>query len=288
VHPYVLGAAIGSADHDDDRLVNEFELLDAGDGRRLERFGDRVVDRPAPGASDPPRRLSAWAAADLRFESGIGWNGAVEPWTIAIEGISFELRPTSSGQVGVFPEQIPNWQWLREHIKPGMEVLNLFAYTGASTLVSAMAGGRVVHVDATRPSVAWARRNAELSDLGARPIRWLVDDAEAFARREVRRAHRYDAIVLDPPSYGHGPRGAAWRLDERLAGLLEACQAVAKAQAVVLLTAHSEGIDSGWLDERLRKVFGDGGQIEAFELGLAATSGAHLWLGSCARMIRSA
>ena len=190
----------------DDHIVNAYELLDAGDGRRLERFGDRVVDRPAPGATEPARNLSAWAAVDLRFETGVGWRGEVRPWTVTLDGLTFELRPTTSGQVGLFPEQTPNWQWLREHITPAAEVLNLFGYTGGSTLVSAAMGTRVVHVDAARPAVAWARRNAELSDFGDRPIRWIVDDAEAFVRREARRDRRYDAIVLDPPSYGRGPR----------------------------------------------------------------------------------
>jgi 23S rRNA (cytosine1962-C5)-methyltransferase len=270
------------------KIEDGYELIDAGDGRRLERFGDRVVDRPAPGATGAPRRLSAWADADLRFEIGDGWAGEVQPWTMTLDSMTFELRPTDSGQVGVFPEQVPNWRWLREQIKPGMEVLNLFGYTGGCTLFCARAGARVVHVDAARPSVAWARRNAELSDLGDRPIRWIVDDAEAFVLREGRRGRRYDAIALDPPSYGHGRRGATWRLDTGLLGLLEACRAVTAPGAFLVLTAHSEGIDGGWLGERLAEVFGSMGAIETFELELTATSGARLWLGSCARMITSA
>jgi 23S rRNA (cytosine1962-C5)-methyltransferase len=270
------------------RIADGYELIDAGDGRRLERFRDRVVDRPAPGATGAPLRLSAWADADLRFEIGDWWTGEVEPWPMTLDGLTFELRPTSSGQVGLFPEQAPNWRRLREQITPGMEVLNIFGYTGGCTLASAAAGARVVHVDAARPSVAWARRNAELSELGDRPIRWIVDDAEDFVLREGRRGRRYDAIVLDPPSYGHGQRGATWQFETGLLGLLEACRAVAAPGAFLVLSAHSEGIDGNWLGERLAETFGSVGAVETFELELTATSGARLWLGSCARMITSA
>jgi 23S rRNA (cytosine1962-C5)-methyltransferase len=262
-----------------------YQLIDAGDGRRLERFGDRVVDRPAPGATDAPRNPSAWDAADLRFDPGTGWTGRVEPWTMTQDGLTFELRPTDAGQVGVFPEQMPNWQWLREHVEPGMKVLNLFAYTGGSTLASAASGARVVHVDAARPSVTWARRNAELSGLTDRPIRWLVDDAGAFVRREARRGRRYDGIVLDPPSYGHGGSTATWRLETGLPELLVSCRAITNPGAFLVLTAHSEGMDASWLGERFSDAFDQTESIETLELELTATGGARLWLGSCARMI---
>jgi 23S rRNA (cytosine1962-C5)-methyltransferase len=268
----------------DHHLVRDYELLDAGDGRRLERFGDRAIDRPAPRATEPRHRPEDWAAADLRFEPGLGWTGTAETWTVSLEGLTFELRPTESGQVGVFPEQADNWPWLRAQIEPGDRVLNLFAYTGGSTVAAATAGAEVAHVDAARSSVVWARRNAELSGIGDRPIRWLVDDAEAYVRREGRRGRRYDGIVLDPPSYGHGG-GSSWRLADRMSGLLEACRVVAKEDAFVLLTAHSEGIDADWLGDQLRETFGGAERIEAVELELVARSGARLWLGSCARMI---
>ena len=260
------------------------ELLDAGDGRRLERFGNRVVDRPAPGASDAAVRPATWVNADLRFEPG-GWIGSAEPWTVTLEGLTFELRPTASGQIGIFPEQATNWRWLTEHVRTAATVLNLFAYTGGSTLAAAAAGATVVHVDSVRSAVAWARRNAELSRLADRPIRWLVDDSEAFVRREARRGHRYEGVILDPPSFGHGRGGQAWRLEERLDGLLDACRAIAAPKAFVLLTAHAEGIDTSWLADRLRDAFGEHGEIETLELELVASSGAPLWLGSCARMI---
>jgi 23S rRNA (cytosine1962-C5)-methyltransferase len=266
-------------------MTADYELVDAGGGRRLERFGDRLVDRPAPGATEPALDASAWTEADLGFDHSSGWKGPIEPWTVRLEDLTFELRPTSSGQLGVFPEQATNWRWLRDHARPGDRVLNLFAYTGGSTLAAAVAGAEVVHVDAVRSSVSWARRNADLSGLASRPIRWLVDDAEAFVRREARRNRRYRAIVLDPPSYGRARGGSRWQLDDGLAGLLEACRAVAPDDAYIVLTAHSEGVDAAWLAARLTDAFGPKCEIETLELELIARSGARLWLGSCARMI---
>lgn len=265
--------------------MHDYELLDAGEGRRLERFGARLVDRPAPAAPERRRNPAAWQAPDLRFESGAGWSGATDPWSMMLEGLTFELRPTQSGQIGLFPEQVPNWRWLRDRVTIGAQVLNLFAYTGAATLAAGASGAAVTHVDSARSAVTWARRNAELSGLADRPIRWLVDDAESFVVREARRGRRYDGIILDPPSYGHGRRGAVWRNDERLPELLRSCTAIANAGAFVVLTAHTEGVDAGALGRLLADSFGDADGLETLELELTATSGARLWLGSCARMI---
>ena len=272
-----------------------YELIDAGDGRRLERFGERVADRPAPGAIEPRHEPASWPDTDLRFDRAGGWTGAsaaVEPWTIPFEGLTFELRPTDAGQVGLFPEQATNWRWMRERLvergddRQAATVLHLFAYTGGATLMAAAAGASVIHVDAARSAIGWAKRNAELSGVAGRPIRWIVDDAEAFVRREARRGHRYAGIVLDPPSYGHGKGGRTWRLDDRLDELLASCREVATDDAFVVLTAHTEGIDGAALGERLGRAFGPNRPIETLELRLTATSGASLWLGSCARMMQ--
>jgi 23S rRNA (cytosine1962-C5)-methyltransferase len=273
-----------------DRGVRGHELLDAGDGRRLERFGQRVVDRPAPAASELPRRPDAWPEADLRFDRVGGWEsrGApVEPWTVETDGLTLELRPTEAGQVGWFPEHAALWPWLRGAIadRPGAEVLHLFGYTGATTLLLAGEGARVTHVDASRPAVAWARRNAELSRLADAPVRWIVDDAETFLRREARRGRRYEGIVLDPPSYGHGPRGARWEFESGIGPLLEVCLAVAELRAFVVLTAHTPGWDGPRLCEaverttRTRTARLDGG-----DLRLEARSGALLSLGAFVRV----
>lgn len=268
------------------------ELLDAGDGRRLDRLGTRLVDRPAPSAVWPPRLPpSDWAAADVRFDRDAGWTGGdVTPWTVAVDGLTLELRPTAAGQIGLFPEHVGFWPWLRVslagHADPS--VLHLFAHTGATTLALAGAGARVTHVDASRPAVAWARHNAELSGLADRPIRWIVDDAQAFIEREGRRGRLYDGFVIDPPSYGHGPRGTRWELAEALPDLLDACAAVATVDAVVLLTAHTTGLDANDLADALIDAFEPAPGIEfiAESIEETARSGAVLPLGVAARMIR--
>ena len=266
-------------------------LLDAGDERRLERFGERVVDRPAPAALWPPRLPPPeWATADLRFDRDGGWQGDRTPWSIDVDGLTLEMRTADSGQLGFFPEQATFWPWLRETLagRPDVAVLHLFAHTGATTLALARAGARVTHVDASRPAVAWARRNADLSGLTDAPIRWIVDDALEFTRREARRRRRYDGIVLDPPTFGHGPHGTRWELVDALPDLLEACAAVAADDAFVLLTAHAAGLTDENLGVALVDAFdlGPDSHVLAGPIELRATSGAVLPLGVVARMIR--
>jgi 23S rRNA (cytosine1962-C5)-methyltransferase len=278
-------------------MTTDYELLDAGDGRRLERFGELTLDRPAVGADEPRRAPDAWRDADLRFDRDRGWSasrdGIPEAWEVADGDLRFELRPAPSGQVGLFPEQAPNRAWIRDVIAgrgpvatPPV-VLNLFAYTGAMTLAAARAGAAVSHVDASRPAVAWARRNAALSALQDRPIRWLVDDVEAFVAREARRGRRYDAFVLDPPSYGHAAGGRTWHLEDRLPSLLAACaELTGPRPAFAVLTVHTPGFGPDRLAEALatavRRRTAD---VEAGTLGLRARSGTHLRLGAYARMI---
>ncbi len=267
-----------------------YELLDAGDGRRLERFGDRVVDRPAPSAQAPRRAPAAvWRTADLLFLPEEGWVGLdLEPWTVRFDGLTLEVRPTAAGQLGVFPEHATFWPWLRDAVADAerLSVLHLFASTGATSLALAAAGASVTHVDASRPAVAWARRNAELSGLADRPIRWIIDDALAFTRRDARRGRRYDGIVVDPPSYGHGPSGDRWELRTALPDLLDAIAAVAAHDAFVLLTAHATGQEPDDLGDALADAFGAAATTATERIELAATSGAVLPLGVSARMIR--
>jgi 23S rRNA (cytosine1962-C5)-methyltransferase len=273
--------------------VDDCEFLDAGDGARLERFGDHIVDRPHPGAIGERRSPRRWADADLRFERESGWTGtgldeALNGWTARIADLAFELRPTDSGQVGAFPEHAAMLPWLTERVDPESvdrlgerpSVLNLFAYTGMATLALSRAGAAVAHVDAARPAIAWARRNAALNDLADRPIRWLVDDAGAFVAREIRRERRYDGVVLDPPTYGHGASGRAWRLDDDLEPLLADVRRVLTPNGWVLMTAHTEHIDADDLGAWLSTVVDD---VEIGELGLHAASGASLELGAFAR-----
>ena len=273
-----------------DAKAADWTLLDCGDERRLDRFAERIVDRPAPSAPWPKRApSSAWAEADLRFDRETGWSGRREPWTIAIDGVTLELRPTDAGQLGFFPEQLRFWPWLRSALAGRSEpsILSLFAHTGASTLALVRAGARVTHVDSSRPAIAWARRNAELSGLGERPIRWIVDDAVLFAERESRRGRRYDGFLIDPPSFGHGPRGQRWELADMLPRLLAACAAVAAEDPFVLLTAHTTGLVADDLRHVLLDAFdpSPGVVLDVGPIELTAASGALLPLGVAARMI---
>jgi 23S rRNA (cytosine1962-C5)-methyltransferase len=239
----------------------DYELLDFGDGRKLERFGAYTVDRPVPAAhgirrSSPNLWAQATALFELHDDSRGGERGRWVPadalperWTIAFGPMRLEVKPTDFGHLGVFPEQAANWDWiaaqLQEAAKDGQrpKVLNLFAHTGGSTLAAAIAGAEVVHVDSSKSAVAWARRNAELSGLAGTPIRWIVEDAPRFARRELNRGNRYDAVILDPPSYGHGPAGEAWKLESDLPALLTACAELTSGRLqLILLTCHTPAV----------------------------------------------
>ncbi len=270
-----------------------YELIDFGGGGRLERFGDRVVDRPHPAALGSRSEIDPWRAAHLRFDRDRGWTGpAIDDgaWAFEHDGLILELRPTEAGQVGLFPEHLDMLGWLRARVgeraaagRP-IALLHLFAYTGLATLAMAAAGAEVTHVDASRPTVAWARRNAELSGVADRPIRWLVDDAVAFTQREARRGRQYAGIVLDPPSYGHGPGARPWRLEDDLPPLLTACAAVIEADGFVLLTAHTPGVDGGRLSQLLDRGLGrPRGVVEAGELAVSARDGRPLELGAFVR-----
>jgi 23S rRNA (cytosine1962-C5)-methyltransferase len=269
--------------------MSHLELIDCGNGRRLERFGAVLVDRPAPAAEMPQRLPRAeWDKPALRWAKSAWVRGAAaDPWTVRAAGLTLECRPAAGGQVGVFPEHAATWTWLAEAVKEAAtrlerppEVLSLFGYTGGASLACAKAGGRVAHVDSSRPAVAWARHNAELSGLAEADVRWLVDDARAFARRERRRGRRYDGVVLDPPTWGHGV--GAWQLEEHLAPLLDDIAALCGPRpSFVLLSAHTPG----WDGERLAALLRDrlGVAAEGAPLALDARSGNRLALGAWAR-----
>jgi len=241
----------------------DYELLDFGEGRKLERFGECVLDRPCPGAMDVAlAKPQAWGDSDARYEGERAadgkWRRKFPDFVIATDWAKFKLAPLPSGQVGLFPEQFANWQWIAEQCRRAakpLRVLNLFAYTGGSTLAAVSAGAEVTHVDAAKSMVARARANAKLSGLGERPIRWIVEDAIKFCQREVKRENEYDAVILDPPSYGHGPQGEAWSIRRDLLPLLELCgKLTAKRRAFVLCTCHTPGIGAA----ELSAYFSDG------------------------------
>jgi len=287
---------------------DQYQLLDFGDGRRLEQFGSWLLDRPCPAAEGFARaQPDAWQQADARFDRTEGeegqWSLRQElpaQWTIAHGPLTFELKRAPAGHLGVFPEQATNWDWIADQLgKRGQSlssegtvpfspprVLNLFAYTGGSTLTAAAAGAEVVHVDAAGNTVGWARRNAELSGLADRPIRWITEDALKFVKRELRRGSRYDAVVLDPPSYGHGPRGEVWRLSKHLPQLLELCgQLTAGRRRFMLLTCHTPGFDPARLEAMMAEALGEMGEatVTALELTIRSAAGRELPSGVVAR-----
>ena len=299
-----------------------YELVDFGGGRKLERFGPYLLDRPAPAAQDRPHLApDGWAAADARFERSDAQRGTWQrqeamplEWTIDWhDGCRLELRLTPSGQVGLFPEQAAAMRAALVALAAPAPVsatvpapapapvsatvpaptpvsatvpapaptpvapatvLHLFAYTGAATLAAARRGAAVTHVDAARSAVNWARRNAERSRLAEAPIRWIVDDAATFVRREYRRGRRYDALLIDPPSYGHGPSGQSWQIERDLVPLLhEAAGLLSPARRLVLLSCHTPG----WEPSELARCL-----AEACEVPLAEVATSRLMLETSA------
>jgi 23S rRNA (cytosine1962-C5)-methyltransferase len=279
---------------------DDYRLLDFGHGRKLEQIGPYVLDRPSPAAehASPRENDSTWRQADGRFERHGGergtwrWTSDVpESWTISFAGLRLEIKPTPFGHVGFFPEQFANWTWIAEqigrHAGP-LKVLNLFAHTGGSTLAAAAAGAEVVHVDSARNTVGWARRNAALSGLADAPIRWIVEDAVRFVRREVKRGNRYHAAILDPPTFGHGAKRDTWKLQNDLPELLQLCgELTADRRAFVLLTCHTPGYESERLRSLLAETLGvsDDARIEAAPLSLKDPRGRELLGGYTASWI---
>ena len=321
-----------------------YELIDSGDGEKLERFGGFVLSRPDPQALWRKNDAAAWKKASGNFkrestrgsEKGDGgWNMSKEVparWPIDFGGFKFWIKPTAFKHTGLFPEQAANWEWLRKTVKAGIkdfparsinpaaaekidsiaaaagddllptvrseaentkgersspkgggdievvaldagegiEVLNLFGYTGGATLACAQAGAKVVHVDGSKAAITWARENAELSGLEKKPIRWILDDARAFVRREAKRGRRYDGIIMDPPAFGHGPDNELWKIEDHFLPLVEECQALLKDKPLFfLINGYSAGYSAIAYENNLLKLKEKfGGSIEIGELTL--------------------
>jgi 23S rRNA (cytosine1962-C5)-methyltransferase len=271
----------------------DYALLDSGDRRKLERFGSVVLDRPSPQALWAPRlTASAWSAAAARYErssSGGGrWETRTSPpqeWSVLLGELRFLLKLTGFGHLGVFVEQMPFWEWIRARsaacARP-MRLLNLFGYTGGSSLAAAAAGAEVTHCDSSKGIVQWGRANQALNALAESPIRWIVEDARKFVAREVRRGSRYDAIVLDPPSFGRGQKGELFKLEEHLGTLLdELRQLLTDDASFLLLSAHTPGVGAlalrRLLQERLHE---RGGSFLSGEMAIAEATGSALLLPS--------
>ena len=278
----------------------DFELIDCSRGEKLERWGKYYLVRPDPQAIwDTPRSDRHWSVRDGRYrrsESGGGsWDkGALpESWTISYGELRFNVKPMNFKHTGIFPEQACNWDWAMEKIRSAgrpISVLNLFGYTGAATLACAAAGAAVCHVDAAKGMVAWGKENAALSGLKDAPIRWIVDDCAKFVEREIRRGRRYDAIIMDPPSYGRGPGGEVWKLENDLWPFVSLCAGVLSDDPLfVIINSYTTGLSPSVLSYVSESIFTKrfGGRSDSRELGLpVSASGLILPCGATCRWDR--
>ena len=256
-------------------MIDDYELLDSGSGRKLERFGKYVLACPCSQALwRPTLDKSAWDRADASFdrEDGNRWHGRVnlpKEWTIETAGVKFRLGGTDFGHLGIFPEQRAQWKWIRRTVaKAGRSVsaLNLFAYSGGSTMAAALGGAEVCHLDASKGMVEWARGNARLNALKDHPIRWIVDDAVKFMKREVRRGRRYDAIILDPPTFGRGALGETYKIERDLGETLGLVKDLLSDEPLfVLFSSHTPGLSPIVAENILSQLF-PGAQLESGEM----------------------
>lgn len=262
-------------------MSNEYELLDSGEGRKLERFGDVVLARPCGQAVWDKQQPELWARPAASFDRERGWQtpGVAElpsSWVVTINDVAMRLALTPAGHLGVFPETRLLWDWINDTLRPlggvAANILNLFAYSGGATLAAARAGCSVCHVDSSKSMVARARENAALNQLDAAPIRWIVEDVGKFLDREIRRGHKYDAIVLDPPSFGRGTRGEQYKIERDLASTLGRCRALLTDEpAFVLLTSHTQGVTKAQLEGLMTDVL-ERGRIASGDMELTGAS----------------
>jgi len=248
----------------------EFELIDSGEGQKLERWGGDLVIRPEPKALWRKGNPALWKQAVAVCDDSEEWSRPFRQQVIGWEeGIRFQLRMwQNSKHLGLFPEQEPHWRWIRQHTSEGDRVANLFAYTGSASLVAAKCGAKVTHVDASEPAVKMARMNAEMSDLKEAPIRWIVEDVMTYLRREEKRQSHYEGILLDPPSFGRGPKGQLWKIDA-IAELLDQVKAVLSDRPkFVLLTMYNLEASSLTLWNLMQPFREMGAKLDIGELAL--------------------
>lgn len=282
----------------------DYEALDASGGEKLERWGDYILVRPDPQVIwNTPHAHRGWKKKNGHYHRSSKGGGEWEffnlpdEWSISYRELTFRLKPFSFKHTGLFPEQAVNWDWFSEIIRNAnhpadnpLKVLNLFAYTGGATLAAAAAGANVTHVDASKGMVGWAKENAQASGLGQAPVRWLVDDCVKFVEREIRRGNKYDGIIMDPPSYGRGPKGEIWKIEESIWPFIELTTQILSENALFfLINSYTTGLQpavlSYMLNTAVTKRFG--GYVKADEIGLPVTeSGLVLPCGASGRWQR--
>ncbi len=262
----------------------KYILIDSGNQKKFERFGPVSVVRPCSQALWKPKQEN-WDSADAIFsrEEGNNWQGNVpKEWLIEHDELKFKIAPTEFGHLGIFPEHVFLWKWAARLVKKNSSVLNLFAYSGGATLALARTGASVCHVDASLGMIKWARKNAVLNGLEKRPIRWIMDDAMKFLKREIRRGRRYDGILLDPPSFGRGPKGEVFKIERDIRPLLECCKQLLSDRPLFFACSnHTNEITPMVLQHLLEEILP--GKIEAGELLLKSEVGCDIPTGSYAR-----
>ena len=281
-----------------------YEVLDTSSGEKLERWGDYLLVRPDPQVIwDTPHAHPGWKKKNGHYHRSTRGGGEWEffslpkQWSIRYRELTFNLKPFSFKHTGLFPEQAVNWDWFGERIRERLEkepgkpvkVLNLFAYTGGATLAALAAGASVTHVDASKGMVGWAKENAVSSGLGDRPVRWLVDDCTKFVEREIRRGSRYDGIIMDPPSYGRGPKGEIWKIETSVFPFIQlAAQLLSEDALFFLINSYTTGLAPSVLTYMLSLALkGRGGTVVSDEIGLPVTgSGLTLPCGASGRWSR--
>lgn len=278
-------------------LWRDYELIDASSGERLERWGDVILIRPDPQVIwNTERTNPLWHNAHARYyrsHTGGGkwqiYKHIPDQWRVSYRDLVFHVKPMGFKHTGIFPEQAVNWDFAAGLISEEnrqLSVLNLFGYTGCATIACLKAGAKVCHVDASKGMVAWAKENAQASGVADRPVRWIVDDCAKFVAREIRRGHRYDGIIMDPPSYGRGPSGEIWKLEEQLYSFVELCSGVLSDHpSFVILNSYTTGLSPSVMEYILASLIRTrfGGHVSSEEIGLPVTdSSLYLPCGSTA------
>ncbi len=278
----------------------DYEVLDTGDGEKLERWGKVILRRPDPQTIWPKAAPDLWKQAQAHYHRSERGGGSWEflahlpdRWTVRYGELRFWVRPTGFKHTGLFPEQAANWDWMagliRESGRKDLKILNLFGYTGGATAACAAAGAHVTHVDAAKGMVQWARENRELSGIPETSCRWIVEDALRFVQREIRRGNRYDGILMDPPSYGRGPTGEVWKLENELYGLVDTCaEALSEEALFFLINSYTTGFQASVLSNMIEKcvISRHGGRADSQELCLPVSAGGVLPCGASGRWSR--
>ncbi len=274
----------------------DYEVLDTGDGEKLERWRDIILRRPDPQAIWPKQKSEIWTRADAHYHRSQKGGGEWEffkklpdRWSVRYGTLEFYVRPTGFKHTGLFPEQAVNWDWMAGLIRKSnrpIKVLNLFGYTGGATLACAAAGAKVTHVDAAKGMVQWAGENRKLAKIDETRVRWIVDDAVKFVEREARRGNTYEGILMDPPSYGRGPGGEVWKLENELYPLVAACEKVLARDALfMLINSYTTGLQPAVLNNMLTMTVARtrSGKVIADEIVLPVTAGGVLPCGASGR-----